>query len=158
MKPFSADQDISTASTERIEHVSVPHEAHSVGRYDVPIDLDDPHRAALDDNPEHAERPSIKTLLAVMVRLVTDHGCKALMYVQFLALSYVCPISCGFFLISSILVPVGIELGDVENISWIVSGWSVASSISFSLPENSVTSLVDVGQSCVARLSVSSDR
>ena len=53
--------------------------------------------------------------------------------IQSLSFSYVCPISCGFVLITGILVPVGTDLGDVENISWIVGGWSIASSVSFSI-------------------------
>ncbi|OQV06727.1 hypothetical protein CLAIMM_11260 [Cladophialophora immunda] len=96
------------------EHVECP---HAMGTDEVPLDLDDPHRAALEDNPAHAGRPPLKTLLAVV----------------FLALSYVCPISCGFFLISAILIPVGTELHDTENVAWVVSGWSIASSVSFSM-------------------------
>lgn len=34
---------------------------------DVPVDLVDPHRAALDHNPDRAERPSLSTILAVVV-------------------------------------------------------------------------------------------
>lgn len=33
----------------------------------IPTDLDDPHRAALEENPEHAERLSLTTILAVLV-------------------------------------------------------------------------------------------
>lgn len=33
----------------------------------IPLDLIDPHRAALEDNPEKAERPSLSTCLAVIV-------------------------------------------------------------------------------------------
>ena len=36
--------------------------------HEAPLDLDDPHRAALEDNPARAERPSFKTILAVVVR------------------------------------------------------------------------------------------
>ena len=35
----------------------------------VPLDIDDPHRAALEDNPEHAERPTFNTLAAVVVSI-----------------------------------------------------------------------------------------
>jgi hypothetical protein len=31
------------------------------------------------------------------------------------------------------LVPIGSDLGDLNNISWIVGGWSIASSVSFSM-------------------------
>ena len=33
----------------------------------IPVDLVDPHRAALEYNPEHAETPSLSTILAVIV-------------------------------------------------------------------------------------------
>lgn len=36
----------------------------------LPVDLDDPHRAALENNPDHAERPSLATILAVLVSTV----------------------------------------------------------------------------------------
>ena len=36
-------------------------------------------------------------------------------------------------LVTGILVPLGLELGDTANITWIVGGWSIASSISFSV-------------------------
>ncbi|SMQ51128.1 unnamed protein product [Zymoseptoria tritici ST99CH_3D7] len=83
----------------------------------IPIDLDDPHRGALEDNPEHAERLSGRLVLAVIS----------------LCLSYVCPISCGFIMPSAILVQIGTDLGDTINITWIVGGWSIASSVSFSI-------------------------
>ncbi len=112
------------------EHARAEHVDH------VPLDFEDPHRAALEDNPENAERPPLRTLLAVMVSydsLDIPPGLLTEAVKQFLALSYVCPIGCGFFLISAILVPVGTELGDTQNIAWIVSGWSTASSVSFSI-------------------------
>ncbi len=37
---------------------------------DIPVDLVDPHRAALDLNPDHAEVPSLSTMLAVVVSLL----------------------------------------------------------------------------------------
>ncbi|OAL43685.1 putative major facilitator superfamily transporter [Pyrenochaeta sp. DS3sAY3a] len=83
----------------------------------IPVDLDDPHRGALDDNPEHAEKLSPRLILAIIS----------------LSLSYVCPISCGFILIAAILVQIGTDLGDTDNITWIVGGWSIASSVSFSI-------------------------
>jgi hypothetical protein len=33
----------------------------------IPVDLVDPHRAALEYNPDHAETPSLSTILAVIV-------------------------------------------------------------------------------------------
>jgi MFS family permease len=52
---------------------------------------------------------------------------------QFLALSFVAPLSCAFNLATSVLFQIGADLGDVDNISWIVSGWSIASAVSFSV-------------------------
>ncbi|KAJ9604531.1 hypothetical protein H2200_010644 [Cladophialophora chaetospira] len=92
-------------------------EARHVPIHEIPLDLDDPHKAALEDNPAHAETISLTTFLAIAS----------------LAFSYVCPISCGFVLVTSILVPIGTDLGDTTHISWIVGGWSIASSVSFSL-------------------------
>jgi hypothetical protein len=46
-------------STERIEN--------SEHMASIPIDLDDPHRGALEDNPERAEKLSWRLVLAVMV-------------------------------------------------------------------------------------------
>ncbi|KIX99239.1 uncharacterized protein Z520_04815 [Fonsecaea multimorphosa CBS 102226] len=92
-------------------------EARHVPVHEIPLDLDDPHKAALEDNPEKAETLTWTTLLAIVS----------------LAFSYVCPISCGFTLVTGILVPIGTDLGDTEHISWIVGGWSIASSVSFSL-------------------------
>jgi hypothetical protein len=33
-----------------------------------PLDLDDPHAAAIEDNPHHAEKVSVTTFLAIIVR------------------------------------------------------------------------------------------
>jgi hypothetical protein len=56
-----------------ISHVSHPHEKdrdshldHPV-HFEKPLDFEDPHRAALEQNPEVAERLSRKTLFAVGV-------------------------------------------------------------------------------------------
>ncbi|KAL2423684.1 Trichothecene efflux pump TRI12 [Exophiala dermatitidis] len=97
--------------------VSQPRHGHSDHFEHIPLDLDDPHRAAIEDNPEKAETLTWTTLLAVAS----------------LSFSYVCPISCGFVLVTGILVPIGTDLGDTQNISWIVGGWSIASSVSFSM-------------------------
>jgi hypothetical protein len=44
-------------------------QAHEIGKHHIPLDLDDPHRAALEDNPEHADKLTWTTLLAVIVSL-----------------------------------------------------------------------------------------
>lgn len=114
---------------------------------EIPLDLDDPHRAAIEDNPERAEKLTWTTLLAVIVSFrptpfppqrcfytfLVRNSSLTLTSLQSLSFSYVCPISCGFTLVTGILVPVGTDLGDTENISWIVGGWSIASSVSFSI-------------------------
>ncbi len=42
-------------------------EARHVPTVEIPLDLDDPHRAALEDNPVRAEKLTWTTLLAVIV-------------------------------------------------------------------------------------------
>lgn len=41
----------------------------------IPTDLDDPHRAALEENPEHAERLTLTTILAVIVSQQSCQPC-----------------------------------------------------------------------------------
>ncbi|KAK6375984.1 hypothetical protein LTS17_007234 [Exophiala oligosperma] len=84
---------------------------------DVPLDFIDPHRAALEMNPEHSQKLTLSTILAVVS----------------LALSYISPISCGFALSTGILVAIGTDLGDATRITWLVGGWAIASSVSFSM-------------------------
>ena len=48
-------------------------------------------------------------------------------------MTVVAPIAVGFIVATSILYPIGIELGDTTRLGWIVSGWSIASSVSLSL-------------------------
>lgn len=50
-----------------------------------------------------------------------------------MGLSYVPAISCGLVLMAGILGQIGTALGDMENIVWILGGWSVASAVSFSI-------------------------
>lgn len=52
---------------------------------------------------------------------------------QFLGMSLVAPISCGYAMVNSILNPIGTALGDMDNVIWIAGGWSVASAVSFSV-------------------------
>ena len=61
-------------STEKIDSGEVQvvedlEQAYGVSKRHVPLDLDDPHRAALEDNPEHAEKLTWTTLLAIIVSL-----------------------------------------------------------------------------------------
>lgn len=48
-------------------------------------------------------------------------------------MSPIAPISTGFLIATSILVQMGTDLGDTTDIGWIVSGWSIASSVAFGL-------------------------
>ncbi|KAK4941295.1 hypothetical protein LTR10_018705 [Elasticomyces elasticus] len=105
-----------------------PQENHveTKGTYDA----DDIHQAALADNPERAEKPNLSTILSIV----------------FVGASIVAPIACGFIVATSILYQIGTALGDTTNLGWVVSGWSIASSVSFSL----AGSLSDIfGRRCV---------
>ncbi|KAH0828427.1 putative major facilitator superfamily transporter [Fonsecaea pedrosoi] len=114
---MSASIEEKTSGTEVETVEQARSEARHVPVHEIPLDLDNPHQAALEDNPEKAETLTWPTLLAILS----------------LSFSYVCPISCGFILVTGILVPIGTDLGDTDHISWIVGGWSIASSVSFSL-------------------------
>lgn len=50
-----------------------------------------------------------------------------------MGLSYVPAISCSLVLMSSILAQIGVTLNDTEHTSWIPTGWSVASAVSFAI-------------------------
>ncbi|KAJ4246881.1 hypothetical protein NW762_013433 [Fusarium torreyae] len=82
----------------------------------TPLDLDDPHRAALDHASDPTKVPSMATILAIVC----------------LAMSFIAPMSCGYILITAIIVPIQTDLGDPNNtITWLIGGWSVASAVSF---------------------------
>lgn len=53
--------------------------------------------------------------------------------VQFLGQSAVAPVSIGFLVSSAILYQIGLRLNNTTEILWVVAGWSIASSVSFSL-------------------------
>jgi len=48
-------------------------ESHHVPVVEIPLDFEDPHRAALEDNPEKAETLTWRTLLAVLVSPIILH-------------------------------------------------------------------------------------
>ncbi|KAH6615193.1 transmembrane efflux protein [Boeremia exigua] len=77
---------------------------------------DDPHRAALEDNPEH---------IAVNSRSWIAIFCMAFSFGPAVAL--------GFTSIASIVVPVTNDLGADVDFAWVVGAWSLASACSFSL-------------------------
>jgi hypothetical protein len=105
---------------ETVEHkAAMDHEievAHSEGK-DVSAGYEDPHKAALEDNPEHAEKLSLSVILSAL----------------FLGTSFTGPIIFGFILATPILVQLSQKLGG-ENIDfWIPSGWGAAAAVGFSI-------------------------
>ena len=98
------------------------------------FDLDDPHRAAQEDNPEKPERLSRTTIGAIFVRSEYVDLClhaTILTSSKFLGLSTVAPITIGVLVVPSILVNIGEALGDTTDVSWIPGGWAISSSVSF---------------------------
>ncbi|RDL37977.1 uncharacterized protein BP5553_05410 [Venustampulla echinocandica] len=88
------------------------HESHV-----LPHGYDDPHRAALEDNPEHAEKLTLSVLLSAL----------------FLGTSFSGPIVFGFLFVTPVLVQLSQKIGG-ENISfWIPSGWGLAAAVGFSI-------------------------
>ncbi|KAL0943320.1 trichothecene efflux pump [Colletotrichum truncatum] len=77
---------------------------------------EDPHRAALEDNPAEA-RVSIKTWIAIFS----------------MALSFGPPVGLAFLAVASIVVQVTNELGGQESLAWVVGSWSLSTACSFSL-------------------------
>ena len=55
-----------------------------------------------------------------------------ILHVQFVALGFVCPILC-ITLFSSVVSQIANELGDPKDLSWPISGFSVAGAVSFSI-------------------------
>lgn len=83
----------------------------------VPLGYEDPHRAALEDNPEHAERLSLSVMLSAL----------------FLGTSFTGPIIFGFILATPILVQLSEKLGGENIFFWIPSGWGAAAAVGFSI-------------------------
>ncbi|KAJ4993166.1 major facilitator superfamily transporter [Stagonosporopsis vannaccii] len=77
---------------------------------------DDPHRAALEDNPEHVAVSS-----------------KAWIAIFCMAASFGPAVALGFTCIASIIVPVTNDLGADVDMAWVVGAWSLATACSFSL-------------------------
>ncbi|OQU98000.1 hypothetical protein CLAIMM_03842 [Cladophialophora immunda] len=91
--------------------------AHSEG-HDLPTKgYEDPHKAALEDNPEHAERLSLSVILSAL----------------FLGTSFTGPIIFGFILATPILVQLSQKLGGETIDFWIPSGWGAAAAVGFSI-------------------------
>jgi MFS family permease len=81
------------------------------------LGYDDPHRAALEDNPEHAEKLTLSVALSAL----------------FLGTSFTGPIIFGFILVTPILVQLGDLIGGETIDFWIPSGWGAAAAVGFSI-------------------------
>ena len=84
---------------------------------DVPLGYEDAHKAALEDNPEHAEKLSLSVILSAL----------------FLGTSFTGPIIFGFILVTPILVQLSQKLGGEAESFWIPSGWGAAAAVGFSV-------------------------
>ncbi|KAI1046246.1 hypothetical protein LB505_009877 [Fusarium chuoi] len=78
---------------------------------------DDPHRAALEDNPTTQPKTGARVWLAIFSM--------ALSFGPAVGLSFVC--------VASIVVQITNELGDASQLPWVVGAWSLATACSFSL-------------------------
>lgn len=85
--------------------------------FDVPTGYEDPHKAALEDNPEHAQKLTWPVLLSAL----------------FLGTSFTGPIMFGFILVTPILVQLSQKLGGANIDFWIPSGWGAAAAVGFSV-------------------------
>ncbi|KAJ4328058.1 hypothetical protein N0V84_001426 [Fusarium piperis] len=77
---------------------------------------DDPHRAALEDDPEHTA-VSFKTWLAIFS----------------MAASFGPAVALGFSSVAAVVVQITNDLGNDANLAWVVGAWSLATACSFSL-------------------------
>ncbi|KAF2103653.1 MFS general substrate transporter [Rhizodiscina lignyota] len=81
------------------------------------LGYDDPHRAALEDNPEKAEKLTLTVALSAL----------------FLGTSFTGPIIFGFILVTPILVQLSQKIGGATIDFWIPSGWGAAAAVGFSI-------------------------
>ncbi|KIX03119.1 uncharacterized protein Z518_06669 [Rhinocladiella mackenziei CBS 650.93] len=93
--------------------IDVAHQEH----HDLPAGYEDPHKAALEDNPEHVEKLSLSVILSAL----------------FLGTSFTGPIIFGFILATPILVQLSQKLGGESIDFWIPSGWGAAAAVGFSI-------------------------
>ncbi|OLN97742.1 Vacuolar basic amino acid transporter 5 [Colletotrichum chlorophyti] len=103
--------EFSTMDRDRERKIRMAQEAQAVIEFE-----EDPHRAALEDNPAEA-RVSIKTWIAIFS----------------MALSFGPPVGLAFLAVASVVVPVTDELGGGESLAWVVGSWSLSTACSFSL-------------------------
>ncbi|OCL13971.1 MFS general substrate transporter [Glonium stellatum] len=83
----------------------------------LPLGYEDPHKAALEDNPEHAEKLTLSVILSAL----------------FLGTSFTGPIIFGFILVTPILVQLSEKIGGETIDFWIPSGWGAAAAVGFSI-------------------------
>lgn len=81
------------------------------------LGYEDPHKAALEDNPDHAEKLPLSVILSAL----------------FLGTSFTGPIIFGFILVTPILVQLSQKLGGATIDFWIPSGWGAAAAVGFSI-------------------------
>ncbi|RSL57798.1 hypothetical protein CEP54_008144 [Fusarium duplospermum] len=77
---------------------------------------DDPHRAALEDDPEHTA-VSLKTWLAIIS----------------MSASFGPAVGLGFTCVAAVVVQITNDLGNDAEMAWVVGAWSLATACSFSL-------------------------
>lgn len=81
------------------------------------LGYEDPHKAALEDNPETAEKLTWSVILSAL----------------FLGTSFTGPIIFGFILVTPILVQLSEKIGGATISFWIPSGWGAAAAVGFSI-------------------------
>lgn len=71
----SSRKEVTTNSAVQTEHLETAHNmnihletAHDLNVHNATI-FDDPHKAAIEDSPEHAARPPLSTFLAILVSI-----------------------------------------------------------------------------------------
>ncbi|EMT62995.1 hypothetical protein ACKRZS_013173 [Fusarium odoratissimum] len=78
---------------------------------------DDPHRAALEDNPTTQPKTGARVWIAIFS----------------MALSFGPAVGLPFVCVASIVVQITNELGDASQLPWVVGAWSLSTACSFSL-------------------------
>jgi len=84
---------------------------------ELPLGWEDPHKAALEDNPEHSEKLTLPVFLSAL----------------FLGTSFTGPIIFGFVLVTPILVQLSQKLGGETIDFWVPSGWGAAAAVGFTI-------------------------
>jgi len=85
--------------------------------YALPSGWDDPHKAALEDNPVEPEKLTLSVILSAL----------------FLGTSFTGPIIFGFITVTPILIQLSEEIGGSAIDFWIPSGWGAAAAVGFTV-------------------------